>query len=230
MNSILTPYAVAEYSGANAFLDAFGSFANREARFRTLTINWPGWRDVGLLANLKIAPGLEGLKEALLQKAIRPEDGVEAFKRILHSDLRHVLVSPDDLEQLLEESQAPFEPTPFLHLAKGGTVTSPEHVPANGRVPTNQRPVLSSDPRDQGVLPWTATERALDEIWREVLGTDTADVHASFFHLGGHSLLAIKLFARIEERFGRRLPLATLFEHSTISRLAPLVDPAAAAA
>ena len=230
LTSILTPYAVAEYSGANAFLDAFGSFANREARFRTLTINWPGWKDVGQLANLKIAPGLEGLKEALLQRAISPEDGVEAFKRILHSDLRHVLVSPDDLNRLLEESHAPFDSAQFLSLARGVPVISSEHVPANGRAPANQSALLAAEPPNQAGLPRTTTERALDEIWRQVLGTDTSDIHASFFELGGHSLLAIKLFARIEERFGRRLPLATLFERPTIAQLAPMVDPGTAAA
>ena len=80
------------------------------------------------------------------------------------------------------------------------------------------------------MLPRTTTEHVLDEIWREVLGTDTSDIHASFFDLGGHSLLAIRLFAKIEERFGRRLPLATLFERPTIAQLAPIVDPGAAAA
>jgi acyl transferase domain-containing protein/thioesterase domain-containing protein/acyl carrier protein len=227
MTSILTPYGVAEYSGANAFLDAFGAFANRQARFRTLTINWPGWKDVGQLANLKIAAGLEGVKAALLQRAIRPEDGLEAFKRILHSDLRHVFVSPDNLHRLLKESHAPFDSTQLLGLAKGGGVMSPEQAPATGRAPASPPTVVSFDPRNQAVLPRTPTERVLGEIWREVLGTGTPDIHASFFDLGGHSLLAIKLFAKIEERFGRRLPLATLFEHPTIAQLASIVDPGA---
>ena len=227
MTSIVTPYAVAEYSSANAFLDAFGSFANREARFRTLTINWPGWKDVGQLANLKIAPGLEGVKEALLQRAIRPEDGVEAFKRILHSDLRHVLVSPDDLDRLLEEADTPFDSTRLLALAKSGTAISPEHVPASGRVPVDQRDAMSPGSRSETVLPRTTTEHVLDEIWREVLGTDISDIHANFFDLGGHSLLAIRLFARIDDRFGRRLPLATLFEAPTIAKLAQILDPGA---
>ena len=84
--------------------------------------------------------------------------------------------------------------------------------------------------QDRGRLPRTTTERALDEIWRQVLGIATSDIHASFFDLGGHSLLAIQLFAAIEERFRRRLPLATLLQCPTIAQLAPLVDPSAAAA
>ena len=230
LTSILTPYGVAEYSGANAFLDAFGSFANREARFRTLTINWPGWKDVGQLANLKIAPGLEGLKQALLERAIRPEDGAEAFKRILRSDFSHVLVSPDDLNRLLEDSQAPFDSTKLLARANVRTVTSAEPARMNGRGATNLHPVVSAAPHNQAGLPRTATERALDEIWRQVLGVDTSDIHASFFDLGGHSLLAIRLFTVIEERFRRRLPLTTLLERPTIAQLAALVDSDRAAA
>ena len=140
LTSILTPYAVAEHSAANAFLDAFGSFANREARFRTLTINWPGWKDVGQLAHLKIAPGFEGLKEALLAKAILPEEGVEVFKRILHSDLSHVVVSPDDLNRQLADSQVPFDPTQYLAGATGGATISPKQAPGTSDASRHSAP------------------------------------------------------------------------------------------
>jgi acyl transferase domain-containing protein/thioesterase domain-containing protein/acyl carrier protein len=210
LTSILTPYAVSEHSAANAFLDAFGAFANRRAKFRTVTINWPGWRDVGQLANLKIAAGLEAVKQAMLDKAIRPEDGVDAFTRVLNSDLPHVLVSPDDLHQLLAQSYS-----------AGDAATRV----ANARTP--RLAAASSEPSGEAGRPRTPTEQALDEIWQEVLGTATSDIHASFFDLGGHSLLAIKLFARIEARFGRRLPLSTLLEHPTIAQLAAVVEPEA---
>jgi amino acid adenylation domain-containing protein len=63
-------------------------------------------------------------------------------------------------------------------------------------------------------------EHQLTVIWEEVLGIRTIGVEDDFFELGGHSLLAVQLFARIETRMGKRLPLLTLFERPTIAHLA----------
>jgi len=71
-------------------------------------------------------------------------------------------------------------------------------------------------PRDE-------TERRLAAIWEELLGTAPIGIDDHFFELGGHSLLAARTMARIEDVFGKRLPLATLFEAPTIAQLAPLV-------
>jgi amino acid adenylation domain-containing protein len=53
-------------------------------------------------------------------------------------------------------------------------------------------------------------------IWREMLGrTDIARTH-NFFELGGHSLLAARLVFRIQQEFGRRIPLSRFFDSPTI--------------
>ncbi len=80
------------------------------------------------------------------------------------------------------------------------------------------------------VPPSTDIERALAELWRELLGVEVTSVHDDFFDLGGHSLLAMRLVSKIEAKFGRRLPAGTLFEHGTIAALARVVSPAAGAA
>ena len=71
----------------------------------------------------------------------------------------------------------------------------------------------SARPRDD-------TERRLASIWEELLGSGPVGIDDHFFELGGHSLLAACAAARIEEAFGRRLPVATLFEAPTIAQLA----------
>ena len=72
-------------------------------------------------------------------------------------------------------------------------------------------------------------ERQLANIWEKILDVKTVGVEDSFFELGGHSLLAVRLFAQIENRFGKRLPLAALFQAPTIEQLANVLRETAAA-
>jgi amino acid adenylation domain-containing protein len=66
-------------------------------------------------------------------------------------------------------------------------------------------------------------EQSLLEMLRAVLGRDAVSLDDDFFAIGGHSLAAARLFAKIEERFGAKLPLATMFRAPSIRQLAALV-------
>ena len=77
------------------------------------------------------------------------------------------------------------------------------------------------------IPPRTEIEAALAEIWVELLRLEKVGIQDNYFDLGGTSLLAVDLFARIEHRFGEKLPLTSLIEASTIEQLARLVDDAA---
>jgi thioesterase domain-containing protein/acyl carrier protein len=70
----------------------------------------------------------------------------------------------------------------------------------------------------------TPVEKMLATIWADVLKLEPVGVNDNFFELGGDSLIAVGLFAEIENRFGIRLPLATLFEAPTISQLATILE------
>lgn len=67
---------------------------------------------------------------------------------------------------------------------------------------------LSSNPAHD---PRNAVEEKLIRIWQEILGVDHISPNDDFFALGGDSLLAVRLMARIEREFGRKLPLSALF-------------------
>ncbi|MDY6954466.1 MAG: amino acid adenylation domain-containing protein, partial [Thermodesulfobacteriota bacterium] len=73
---------------------------------------------------------------------------------------------------------------------------------------------IRKGPERQGtfVAPKDALERQLTKIFEDVLGVQDIGVKDDFFELGGHSLLAVRLFTQIEQAFGKRLPLATLFQ------------------
>jgi amino acid adenylation domain-containing protein len=73
------------------------------------------------------------------------------------------------------------------------------------------------------VAPRDLLEMKLAHIWEEILDVKSVGVRDNFFELGGHSLLATRLMSRIEEDFGKQLPLTTLFRSPTIEHLGGLL-------
>lgn len=63
-------------------------------------------------------------------------------------------------------------------------------------------------------------ERALMEIWMDVLGRAQIGINESFFDLGGHSMMAMSLIGRVEDVLGIKVPVAQLFRASSIEELA----------
>ena len=67
-------------------------------------------------------------------------------------------------------------------------------------------------------------EQKIAAIWSEVLSVEIITSTDDFFQLGGHSLLAVKVMASLEKITGKRLTIATLFENSTIEKLARVLS------
>jgi thioesterase domain-containing protein len=76
------------------------------------------------------------------------------------------------------------------------------------------------------VAPRDAMEETLAGIWRDLLRVDRIGAYDDFFELGGHSLLAAEFLARVDQRFGQRLPLATFLQGATIAYFAGLIPEA----
>jgi thioesterase domain-containing protein len=72
--------------------------------------------------------------------------------------------------------------------------------------------------------PGTAVEAVLCAVLAEVLGVAQVGPDDDFFALGGHSLLLVRLRARIRERLGREIGIATLFATPTVRGLAAVLD------
>ena len=71
--------------------------------------------------------------------------------------------------------------------------------------------------------PKDALESQLVSIWQSILGKHPIGVRQSFFDLGGHSLLAVRLMHRLEQVFGKKMPITTLFQAPTIEHMAELL-------
>jgi len=97
---------------------------------------------------------------------------------------------------------------------------------ANGKVDRRALASLNGNGSDRAatfIAPRDVLELQLVQIWEDILGRRPIGVKDDFFKLGGHSILAARLMARIQQLLGINLPLATLFQRSTIEYLAGLL-------
>jgi amino acid adenylation domain-containing protein len=69
-------------------------------------------------------------------------------------------------------------------------------------------------------IPSDATEALVLQIWERVLDRRPIRLEDDFFELGGHSLLGAQLLAAVQQAFGTKLSLSSLFEASTAGEMA----------
>ncbi len=80
-------------------------------------------------------------------------------------------------------------------------------------------PDRAAQPEPARAAPRSETERAVAEIWQEILGVETVGVNENFFDVGGDSLLLAQVHARLQEALGVELPTMALFRFTTIRSL-----------
>ncbi|GAB3441149.1 type I polyketide synthase [Actinophytocola sediminis] len=142
-----------------------------------------------------------------IAEGIRPDEGVDAFTRVIASNIGpNVAVATKDLgavaAEVVSHSQA--------MLAVPGAPVRAEPGPDG----------LSTDEASADDL-----ERALVRQWADLLGLDSLGVEDDLFELGAHSLLGLQFVGRIRRSLGVDLPLAMLFEASTVRELAAVLRP-----
>jgi amino acid adenylation domain-containing protein len=132
------------------------------------------------------------------------------------------------------------QPTPTANDFRQYVRTSlPDYMVPSLFVPLDQLPLTPNGKIDRKALPHEGAlriddqvgylaprdslEANLAEIWSKVLNVPRVGIRDNFFDLGGHSLTAVFLLAEIKKATSKTLPLATLFQASTIADLADLM-------
>ncbi|HWS53776.1 MAG TPA: thioesterase domain-containing protein, partial [Pyrinomonadaceae bacterium] len=94
----------------------------------------------------------------------------------------------------------------------------------NGKVDRRALPEPGELGRGESlVMARNAVELRLTRVWEEVLGVRPVGIKDDFFQSGGHSLLAVRLVTRIEQAFGKQLPLSVLYRGATVEDMAVLL-------
>ncbi|HEY6423717.1 MAG TPA: amino acid adenylation domain-containing protein, partial [Pseudonocardiaceae bacterium] len=98
----------------------------------------------------------------------------------------------------------------------------------NGKIDRGALPApnWNASPRADCIPPNTDVERALAQIWSEVLGVKQVGVDDNFFELGGDSLLSFRALSEICATFGVDLPARAVFDAPTVAQLAGLLSTA----
>ncbi|HEY3319844.1 MAG TPA: AMP-binding protein [Planctomycetota bacterium] len=81
----------------------------------------------------------------------------------------------------------------------------------------------SKDEDAKHVAAHDAIEAELLKLWKQTMGVSKVAITDDFFALGGNSMIAASIISRIEQRFGKNLPLATFFQTPTIAGIAALL-------
>jgi non-ribosomal peptide synthase protein (TIGR01720 family) len=150
--------------------------------------------------------------------------GAKLVAYLVPAEGREGAPDPDALRRFLRERLPDaMVPAGFVTLAELPRLP-------NGKVDPHALPApepAHDEPEAAYVPPRNATERALAEIWGELLGTDRIGAHDNFFEIGGDSILSIQVVARAS-RAGLTLTPDHLFQYPTVARLATVVGIAAA--
>jgi amino acid adenylation domain-containing protein len=151
------------------------------------------------------------------QAAVLAREDVPGEKRLVGYVVWEA--EPADARALLESlrTQLPEYMVP-------ATLLTLEKLPVtpNGKLDRAALPAPDvSGLREQEYVPArTPTEKALCEIWSQVLHVDRIGIQDNFFELGGQSLLATSVVAQIRETLDIELPVRAVFEAPTVCRLA----------
>lgn len=186
-----------DYAAGNAFLDEFAAWREhwrlRGLRAgRTLSVNWPLWRDAGMQADPEVARALahRGMT------ALSAEDGIRAF------DTARALLTPQVMVWA-------GDPTRF-QVAVAPAVRAPEST----RVPPS--PASAADSPVPALVAYLARHLA------EVLKLETAEIDPDreFSDHGVDSIAAKELVLKINRDLGDLLDPFVMAEKNTLQRLA----------
>ncbi|NSL86228.1 SDR family NAD(P)-dependent oxidoreductase [Chitinophaga sp. Mgbs1] len=186
----------ADYAAANAFMDAYALYrqeltASGRRQGKTLSVNWPLWKDGGMQVDAAKA-GIWERDMGIV--AMDTVDGIQAFYSSMAGDNAQVMVMAGDLHRI----RAMVQQRP--------AATAPEQEPLPA--------VATRDNTEEKAV------RYLKELLSAVikLPADAIDADAPFENYGIDSIMVLQLTNHLEQVFGS-LSKTLFFEYQNIREL-----------
>jgi acyl transferase domain-containing protein len=203
ISSILGGLGFAAYAAANIFMDAYATAREPRTHARWTSVNWDGWQ---------LWEEEDQTNSELAELALLPDEGAEAFERILSREpVSQIVVSTGDLQGRINR----WVKLESLKEAEDSRAVDEAATAAHAR----------PDLGNTFVEPRNEAERVVADAWQRLLGIERVGVHDNFFELGGHSLLALQVVARLRDVFQVEVPVRDLFDAPTVAELAERIEP-----
>ena len=102
-----------------------------------------------------------------------------------------------------------------------------EEIPltSTGKIDRNSLPTIELDKRqaEEYVSPRNSREKAMADIWGEVLGFEKVGILDNFFELGGHSLKVTQLINKMNRELSLTVNVRDVFQYPTVATLSEKV-------
>lgn len=204
-----------DYSCANAFMDSYASMRSRHGK--TISINWPSWKEVGMAVDHKA--NIDSVF-----KSISTYDALDAFNTSLNRKVSNIIIGEwnygaDELiEQLSLSLSSDIENKIKNEKERALRKNS---ILERERNNSEDRPIQIKG-KDKGN--YTPTEIKVATIWANTLGYDEINIFDNFYDLGGDSILAVKLLNRINKSFETSINISEVFNYLTVAEFSSLID------
>lgn len=158
---------------------------------------------------------------------IVPDENIESDKDYFIAKNKTINILNVPKQQIQTWKNALKEQLPDYMIPAFYVVVSHLPTTSNGKVDRKSLPKLdilkAIEFENSFIAPRDEHETLIFNIWSKHLSLDSISINSNFFEIGGHSLIAIRVMIDLEKETGIKLPISTLFESSTIEKLAQIL-------
>jgi acyl carrier protein len=249
VNSFFGGTSVGAYAAANSFIETFCAYQRNHSLLQSYCLTWSMWNETGMSQGYQ----MQEFSRAKGYFAITPTEGINSLLVALSHRQRSVLIGLDgnqpNVRSFTSNLQALQHLTAFVTPKTQAISVSPSdslqvrdrfgtishcHLYQLAEMPLTEtgeiarKQLVSIDASRHSIAeqtkPRTELESQLVEIFQELLRVSKVSIHDNFFALGGNSLRATQLVFRLQQVLNFEVPVRTLFESPTVSKLSKSLE------
>lgn len=193
------------YNAANEFLDSYTHYANKPY---IKTVNWNGWKQVGMKIQAINKQGKNINDENLTENSLTPEEGIEVLLHIVQNSYNQIAISKEEIGVLFKKiKEKNLKKTSNISLANKQELNDYEASPELGtRIQENSE-----------------IEKAIEKVFKKFLGYKKIKGTENFFSLGVNSLLIINILPHLKKEIGVQVSAHDIYNYPTIKKLSDFI-------